>query len=118
SDIAIATSGTVTLEAALLRCPMIVAYRVAPLSYAIAKRVIRVKYIGLPNILADRWVVPEFIQDEMTPANLAQAALNLLQDTNVRLKVSEHFSAVHRLMRRDAADRAAEALMPLIEGRA
>ena len=54
----------------------------------------------------------------MTPANLAQAALNLLQDTNVRLKVGEHFSAVHRLMRRDAADRAAEALMPLIEGRA
>lgn len=116
SHVAIATSGTVTLEAALLRCPMVIAYRVSPLTYAIAKRVIKVKYIGLPNILSDRWVVPEFIQEEMTPENLAQAALNMLQDERARKAISEHFEGVHRLMRRDAAESAVTALIPLIEG--
>jgi lipid-A-disaccharide synthase len=116
SEAAIATSGTVTLEAALWRCPMVIAYRVAPLSYAIAKRVIRVKYIGLPNILSDRWVAPEFIQHDMTPENLAQATLNLLQDARVKRGIVEQFSAIHRLMRRNAAQSAADALAPLIDG--
>lgn len=115
SEVAIATSGTVTLEAALWRCPMVIAYRVAPISYAIAKRVIKVKYIGLPNILADRWIVPEFVQHDMTPENLAQATLNLLQDARVKRGIVEHFAAVHKLMRRNAAQSAADALKPLIE---
>ncbi|HKO87379.1 MAG TPA: lipid-A-disaccharide synthase [Burkholderiales bacterium] len=115
SHVALATSGTVTLEAALLRCPMVIAYRVTPASYAIAKRVIRVEHIGLPNILSGRWVVPEFIQDEMTPENLAQACLNLLQDEPVRKSIALHFDEVHRNMRRNAADSAAGALRPLIE---
>jgi lipid-A-disaccharide synthase len=115
SDIALATSGTVTLEAALLRCPMIIAYRVAPMSYAIARRVIKVKYIGLPNILCDEWIAPEFIQDEMSPVNLAQAALNLLHDTKVRTAIAERFSRVHAQMKCNAAERAAAALVALIE---
>lgn len=115
SDIALATSGTVTLEAALMRCPMIIAYRVAPMSYAIAKRVIKVKYIGLPNILCDEWVAPEFIQDEMSPQNLAQAALNLLHDTKARAAITGRFSRVHAQMKCNAAERAAAALAGLIE---
>lgn len=118
SHIALATSGTVTLEAALLRCPMVIAYKVAPISYAIAKRVIRVEHIGLPNILSGRWVVPEFIQHEMTPENLAQACINLLQDEAVHKQVVNHFSQVHRDMRRNAAQTAAQALQPLIESSA
>ncbi len=115
SDLAIAASGTVTLEAALLRCPMIIAYRMAPLSYAIAKRIIRVKYIGLPNILCDDWVVPELIQEDVTPENIAQAALNLYNDKRAHQAVRERFAAIHALMRRGAAERAAEAMAPLID---
>jgi lipid-A-disaccharide synthase len=115
SDLALAASGTVTLEAALLRCPMVIAYRMSPLSFAIAKRIIRAKYIGLPNILCDQWVVPELIQDDVTPENLAQAALNLYQDKRAHRQVRERFAAVHALMRRGASERAAEALAPLID---
>lgn len=115
SDLAIAASGTVTLEAALLRCPMVIAYRMAPLSYAIARRIIRVKYIGLPNILCDDWVVPELIQDDVTAENLAQAALNLYNDKRVHEAIRARFATMHRLMRRGAAERSAEALAPLIE---
>nr|PZN03623.1 MAG: lipid-A-disaccharide synthase [Pseudomonadota bacterium] len=99
SDFAIAASGTVTLEAALLRCPMVIAYRMAPLSFAIAKRLVRVKYVGLPNILCDDWVVPELLQDDVTPENLAQAALNLYNDKQALQAVRERFAALHTLMR-------------------
>ncbi len=115
SDLAIAASGTVTLEAALLRCPMVIAYRMSPLSFAIARRIIHVKHVGLPNILCDEWVVPELIQDDVTPENLAQAALNLYHDKRARERVRERFAAVHALMRRGASERAAEALAPMIE---
>lgn len=115
SDLAIAASGTVTLEAALLRCPMIIAYRMSPMSFAIAKRIIRVKHVGLPNILCDDRVVPEFLQDDVTPENLAQAALNLYEDKRVLSAVRERFAAVHAVMKRGAAERSAEALAPLIE---
>ncbi|HLU76666.1 MAG TPA: lipid-A-disaccharide synthase [Burkholderiales bacterium] len=115
SDLAIAASGTVTLEAALLRCPMIIAYRMSPMSFAIAKRIIRVKHVGLPNILCDDRVVPEFLQDDVTPENLAQAALNLYEDKRVLLAIRERFAAVHAVMKRGAAERSAEALAPLIE---
>lgn len=115
SDLAIAASGTVTLEAALLRCPMIIAYRMSPMSFAIAKRIIRVKHVGLPNILCDDRVVPEFLQDDVTPENLAQAALNLYEDKRVLSAIRERFAAVHAVMKRGAAERSAEALAPLIE---
>lgn len=113
-DVALATSGTVTLEAALLRCPMVIAYRVAPLSYAIARRMIRIDHIGLPNILCGEWVVPELVQDDMTPENLAQALLNLLHDERAKHAVSDRFAAIHALMQRNAAESAADALAPLI----
>ncbi len=114
ADVALATSGTVTLEAALLRRPMVIAYRVMPLTFAIAKRVIRVKYIGLPNVLADEWLVPEFIQDEATPENLAQAAINLALDNVVCDALASRFASLHEELRRDAAARAADALVRLM----
>jgi lipid-A-disaccharide synthase len=75
-----ATSGTVTLEGALTGRAMVIAYRVAPLSYLIAKRLIRVPHVGLPNILCGESVVPEFMQHDVTPENLAQAVGNMLAD--------------------------------------
>lgn len=115
-DVALAASGTVTLEAALSRRPMVIAYRVAPLSYAIARRLVRVQHIGLPNILCDESVVPEFIQDDVTPENLAQAVCNLLADEPIRRAVERRFTRLHAEMRRDAAERAADALLALVGG--
>jgi lipid-A-disaccharide synthase len=117
-DVALAASGTVTLEAALTHRPMVIAYRVAPLSYAIARRLVRVRHIGLPNILCGEPVVPEFVQDDATPENLAQAVANLLADEAVRRAVERRFERLHAEMRRNSAERAADALLPLIPGTA
>jgi lipid-A-disaccharide synthase len=113
-DVALAASGTVTLEAALSHRPMVIAYRVAPLSFEIARRLVRVPYIGLPNILCGSAVAPEFLQDDATPENLAQALANLLADEPVRRRIEHRFERLHRELRRDAAERAADALLPLL----
>jgi lipid-A-disaccharide synthase len=113
-DVALAASGTVTLEAALAHRAMVIAYRVTPLSFAIASRLVRVRHIGLPNILCGEPVVPEFLQDEAVPENLAQAVLNLLADAPVRRAVERRFEQLHADLRRNAAERAADALLPLI----
>jgi lipid-A-disaccharide synthase len=70
SDLALITSGTATLETALLGVPMVIAYRTSPLSYTIYKSFVKISHIGLPNIIADRSIVPECIQDDVTPNNL------------------------------------------------
>lgn len=115
-DVALAASGTVTLEAALTRRAMAIAYRVAPLSYVIAKRLIRVPHVGLPNILCGEAVVPEFMQHEATPENLAQAVGNMLADAPFRKAIEERFLRLHADLRRDSAERAADALIPLVHG--
>jgi lipid-A-disaccharide synthase len=114
SDVALAASGTVTLEAALSHRAMAIAYRVAPVSYLIAKRLIRVPHIGLPNILCGEPVVPEFLQADSTPENLAQAVTNMLADETFRRAVEERFARLHAELRCESAERAAEALAPLL----
>jgi lipid-A-disaccharide synthase len=91
ADVVLVASGTATLEAALLKRPMVIAYKMAPLSYrndAAHRRLSALR--GLPNVLAGQFVVPEFIQDDATPENLAQALLNLYADRTVcaRLKAA------------------------------
>ena len=113
-DVALAASGTVTLEAALSHRSMAIAYRVAPLSYLIAKRLIKVPHIGLPNILCGDSVVPEFLQADATPENLAQAVTNMLADETFRRAVEERFARLHAELRCGAAERAADALAPLL----
>ena len=115
-DVALAASGTVTLEAALTHRATVIAYRVAPLSYAIAKRLVRVPHIGLPNILCGEPVAPEFLQDDATPENLAQAVTNLLADEPVRRRIEQRFARLHAELRCDAAERTAEALLPVAAG--
>jgi lipid-A-disaccharide synthase len=114
-DVALATSGTVTLEAALTRRAMVIAYRVAPVSYRIARQLIRVPYVGLPNILCGAAVVPEFMQHEATPENLAQAVGNLLADAPLRKSIEERFGRLHAELRCESAERSADALLPLIQ---
>jgi lipid-A-disaccharide synthase len=104
----------VTLEGALTGRAMVIAYRVAPLSYLIAKRLIRVPHVGLPNILCGESVVPEFMQHDVTPENLAQAVGNMLADAPYRKAIEERFLRLHEELRRDSAERAADALLPLV----
>ncbi len=82
SDAALCKSGTTTLEAALASTPLVVAYRLHPLSYALARRLVKVRWIGLVNLVAGRAVAPELIQRAVTPLNLAQAVLPLLDPTS------------------------------------
>ncbi len=80
ADVALVASGTATLEAALARCPHVIFYRVSALTARIVRRKLLVPWVGLPNVLAGRFVVPELLQDDATPGNLAQAVRNLFDD--------------------------------------
>jgi lipid-A-disaccharide synthase len=117
ADAVLVASGTATLEAALLRRPMVIAYRLSPITFAIAKKMVRTPWVGLPNILAGEFVVPEFLQNDVTAENLAQAMLNLLADDYVLKQLPKKFAQMHASLKRDAATRAAGALLPLL-GRA
>jgi lipid-A-disaccharide synthase len=110
-DAVLIASGTATLEALLFKRPMVVAYRVAPLTYRILKRLVKSPYISLPNLLAGRLLVPELIQDAATPEALAATLLPLLDDGQVQ---TAGFDAIHRTLRRGASERAAEAVLQLV----
>ncbi len=106
---AMVASGTATLEAALMGCPMAVVYKVAPLTYQIGKRLIRVPHIGMVNIVAGRAVCPEFIQHRATPEALADAIRPLLEDTPQRRAMVAAFEDVRiRLGEGGAHERAAD----------
>lgn len=111
-DAVLIASGTATLEALLFKRPMVVAYRVAPLTYRILKRLVKSPYISLPNLLAGRLLVPELIQDAATPEALAATLSPLLDDAQVQ---TAGFDAIHRSLRRGASERAAEAVLQLVE---
>ncbi|MDX1367320.1 lipid-A-disaccharide synthase [Pseudomonas sp.] len=110
-DAVLIASGTATLEALLYKRPMVVAYKVAPLTYLILKRLVSSAYISLPNLLAERLLVPELIQDAATPEALAQALAPLLDDGEVQ---TEGFDVIHRALRRDASAQAADAVLKLV----
>ncbi|MDC6381837.1 lipid-A-disaccharide synthase [Pseudomonas graminis] len=104
-------SGTATLEALLYKRPMVVAYRLAPLTYWILKRMVKSPYVSLPNLLAQRLLVPELLQDAATAEALAQTLLPLLDDGDAQ---TAGFDVIHRTLRRDASNQAAEAVLNLI----
>lgn len=111
-DAVLIASGTATLEALLYKRPMVVAYKVAPMTYRILKRLVKSPYISLPNLLAGRLLVPELIQDAATPDALAASVLPLLDDGSMQ---TESFDAIHRALRQDASAQAAEAVLALVE---
>ena len=82
SDVALATSGTVTLEAALCGLPSVIIYRTSAVTAFIARRLVKIPNIGLPNIVADKKILPELLQEDLTPENLAKEALKLLDEGN------------------------------------
>ncbi|MBG7094335.1 lipid-A-disaccharide synthase [Pseudomonas aeruginosa] len=113
-DAVLIASGTATLEALLYKRPMVVAYRVAGLTYRILKCLVKSPYISLPNLLAGRLLVPELIQDAATPQALAATLSPLLDDGSQQV---EFFDAIHRALRQDASAQAAEAVLQLVERR-
>jgi lipid-A-disaccharide synthase len=114
ADIVLAASGTATLEAALIGRPVVIAYRMPRVSWWLLKRRRYQPYVGLPNVVAGEFVAPEFLQDEATPDNLAQAALNLLFDNTVRARLEARFAAMADALRQDSGGRIASALVPML----
>jgi len=115
ADVALVASGTATLEAMMLKCPMVVAYRVAPLTHFILRRLglLRIRRYALPNILAGRPLVPELMQGEATAESLAAAALAWLEEPERASAYRAECRRLHRQMRRDANARAAEAVLSM-----
>jgi lipid-A-disaccharide synthase len=111
SDAVLVASGTATLEAALLKRPMAIAYKLAPFSYRIMKWMGYLPYVGLPNILAGKFVVPEFVQDDATPENLAQALLNIYADQATSERIRELFREIHLQLKQNTAEKAASAIL-------
>lgn len=119
-DVTLVASGTATLEAALFKRPMVIAYHMHPLSWWITRRKMRQPWVGLPNILCRDFVVPELLQDAATPAALAQATLAWLADdaaTQARRRaLRQRFAALHDELRRDTVGAALQVLRPMLEG--
>ena len=117
ADVVLVASGTATLEAALLKRPMVITYRIGKWSWRLMKRLAYLPWVGLPNVLAGREVVPELLQDAATPQALADALDAWLQDAGRRGELHETFTDMHRQLRQDTASRAAEAILPYLRGR-
>lgn len=116
ADVAIVSSGTATVEAALLNVPMVVVYRVTPLTAVLAKPLVRTKFFGMVNLIADRRVVPELIQDDFTPARVAGEVLGLLRDSWARDEMRAGLATVReRLGPPGAVDRAADTILDLLQ---
>ena len=115
SDAVLVASGTATLETALYGKPMVVTYKMADLSWTIMSRMRYQPYVGLPNIIAGEFIVPELLQEDATPENLAQALVNVHNDPVIRRRLPERLGAIHRSLRQDTAARAAAAVLPWLK---
>ncbi|NLP64517.1 lipid-A-disaccharide synthase [Paraburkholderia sacchari] len=117
ADAILVKSGTVTLEAALLKKPMVISYKVPWLTGQIMRRQGYLPYVGLPNILAGRFVVPEILQHFATPEALADATLTQLHDEANRRTLTEVFTQMHHALRQNMSERAAEVVASVVDRR-
>ncbi|MCZ6889178.1 MAG: lipid-A-disaccharide synthase [Gammaproteobacteria bacterium] len=115
-DAALVKSGTGTLEALLLRRPMVVSYRLGTATYHLVNSLRRSKFVALPNILAGRELVPELLQDDAQPDRLARALLSELERSRTCDDYFDDFERIHRTLRLDASVRAADAVLELVGG--
>lgn len=114
SDVALVASGTATLETGYYGTPMVVVYRTSPMSYMVGRLLVRVKNIGLVNIVAGERIVPELLQSRATPQRLAAEALRMLEDERLRKELSAKLSIVReRLGSRGASRRVAETIVSM-----
>ena len=115
ADAILLASGTATLEAMLMKRPMVVSYKLAPLTFWILKHMVSRKWISLPNLLADRELVPELLQQDATPEKLAAALLAQLETSVAMQQLHETFLFIHRQLKRSADDEAAAAIAGLLQ---
>ena len=111
ADAVIVASGTATLEAALLKRPMVITYRMPRMSWWILKRMNYLPYVGLPNILAGRFVVPELLQNDAIPEKLAEATLRMVSDKALMKEISAEFTRIHETLRQNTEEKAAQAIL-------
>jgi len=114
ADLALVASGTATLETALFKTPMVIAYRQSPITWRLMRSMLYLPYVGMPNILAGERLVPELLQDEATPAALAAALLALWRDKPARERQVARFHDFHHLLRQNTAEKAAEAVLGVL----
>ena len=113
SNAAILASGTVALECMLAKCPMVVGYKMKAFTFWLAKKLIKTPYVSLPNILAGKEIVPELLQHDCTPENIANHVLPFLEGDNTELKAT--FLALHKQIRCNADEQAAQAVLDVLE---
>lgn len=115
SDLILIASGTATLEAMLYKKPMVIAYRMPNLTYQIAKRLVTIPYIGLPNILAGKKMIPEYIQADASVAHLTEALSNYLENPDKAQSLQASYLDLHQVLKRDTAQLAGRAVIDLLK---
>ena len=114
ADAILLASGTAALEAMLVKRPMVVAYKVNRLTYAIMKRMIKVPYVSLPNLLANETLVPELLQDEAQPENLATRLLQTWQSFQQDKNIQQKYVDLHKMLRKNAGEQGAQAIVTML----
>ena len=115
SDVVLLASGTATLEAMLLKKPMVVGYRLSDFSYALLSRLVKVPHVALPNLLAKKPLVPELLQADASAESLGAAVLERLENQDERQRLVSAFTELHQTLKQDADEKAAQAISALLE---
>ena len=115
ADVVIVASGTATLEAALIKRPMVITYKLPWLNWQILRRMSYLPYFGLPNILAGRFIVPELLQNQATPENLAKTTLNIINDAERVNEMMTEFNSIHLSLQQNTDDIAAQAILGFLK---
>lgn len=115
ANVVLVGSGTATLETMLYKRPMVIAYRLSSFMFQVAKRLVKVPFIGLPNLLANEKLVPEFIQSEAKPEALTMALLDFIDHPEKVEALQKRFTELHLMLKRNASQQAAEAIQELIK---
>ena len=115
ADLALVASGTATLETALYKTPMVIVYKMSPVTWQIMRRMLYLPYVGLPNILAGEFLVDELMQDAATPDAISKALLALMRDNSRQERQLEKFLEIHHTLRQDNATKAAEAVLEVMD---
>lgn len=114
ADGVIVASGTATLEAALLKCPMVITYRMSSLSWLLMKRMGYLPWVGLPNILAGKLLVPELLQNQATPEALAETLVRMISNREHVDELKQEYTKIHLTLQQNTAEKAAEAILGLL----
>jgi lipid-A-disaccharide synthase len=115
ADVVLLASGTVTLEALLLKKPMVVAYKMAPLTFKIVSWLLKTPFVSLPNLLANKLLVPEYLQDKATPEKLSAAIIQYFENPEETQQLCNTFADMHKILKCNASERAADAIAKLIK---